>query len=78
MFGRVWGIVRECDCVTVTATKGQGCQLVTKNLVYKENTNTKSVFGASVPKFLVFSWYFIGILSTIFLNFGLILVVLAE
>ena len=76
MCGRVWGIVRECDCVT--ATKGQGCQSVTKNLVYKTNTNTKSVIGTSVPKFLVFSWYFIGILSTIFLNFGLILVVLAE
>ena len=34
------------------------------------NTKTKSVCGISVPTFLVFSWYFIGILRTIFLKFG--------
>ena len=40
------------------------------------NTNTKFVFGIYVPNFLAFSWYFIGILSTTLLKFGLILVFL--
>ena len=46
-----------------------------KNLVYQENTKTKSVFGISVPNFLVFSLYFIGILRSlnvkIWLNNGI-------
>ena len=37
---------------------------------YQENTDTKSVFGISVPNFLVFSWYFIGILRMPLLKFG--------
>ena len=41
-----------------------------QNLVYQENTNTKSVFGISVPNFLVFYWYFIGILRKPLLKFG--------
>ena len=46
------------------------------NLVYQENTNTKSVFGIPVLNFLVFSWYFIGVLNTIYvykiwLNIGI-------
>ena len=45
-----------------------------QDLVYQENTNTKSVFGIYVPNFLVFSLYSIGILSTALLKFGLILV----
>ena len=40
----------------------------------QENTNIKSVFGIYVSNFLVFSWYFIGILSTALLKFGLMLV----
>ena len=40
----------------------------------RENTKTKSVFGIYVSNFWVFSWYFIGILSTTFLKVGLILV----
>ena len=41
---------------------------------YQENTNTKSVFGIYVSNFLVFSWYFIAILSTTLLKVGLVLV----
>ena len=37
-------------------------------MVYQENTNTKSVFGIPVLNFLVFYWYFIGILNTIYVN----------
>ena len=36
------------------------------------------IFGISVPKFLVFSWYCIGILSTIFLKICLILIFLGK
>ena len=39
-------------------------------MVYQESTKTKSVFGISVPNFLVFSWYFIGNLKTLLLKFG--------
>ena len=49
-----------------------------KKLVYQENSNTKSIFGISVPNFLVFSWYFIGILRKTLLKFGKMLVFLAE
>ena len=45
-------------------------QSETKNLVYQENTNTKSVFGIPALNFLVFSWYVIGILNTIYVKFG--------
>ena len=38
--------------------------------LYQENTNTKSVLGFSVRNFLVFSWYFIGILSVVLLKLG--------
>ena len=43
-------------------------------MVYQENTNTEYRFGISVPIFLVFSWYFIGIMCTVFLKFGKLMV----
>ena len=38
---------------------------------YQENTNTKSVFGISVPNFLVFYRYFVEALVKIWLNIGI-------
>ena len=42
--------------------------------MYQENTKTKLVFDISVPNFLVFSGYFIGVLRTSLLKLGKILV----
>ena len=44
---------------------------MTKNLVYQENTKTKSVVGVSVSNFFVFSWHLENVLVKVWLNIGI-------
>ena len=38
--------------------------------IKKIGTHTKSVFGIPALNFLVFSWYFMVILNTVYIKFG--------